>query len=284
MVTHHMAIHTAIRDLLVDAARAGAAKRDAQHWLAHLLGQPRHWLLSHDGDAVSPGVQTRFAEGCAQLAAGMPLAYLTGCREFHGLMLEVQPGVLVPRPDTETLVDGALKRLEAISAAQPQPAVLDLGTGTGAVALAIKHRWLTAQVTAIDLDAQAVVLARRNAQRLGLDIEVLQGDWFAPVASRRFELIVSNPPYIAAGDPHLAALAHEPRRALVGGTDGLQALAHLVRAAPAHLAAGGRLLLEHGWDQADAVARLLADAGFADVRSEHDLAGHRRCSGGRWRV
>jgi release factor glutamine methyltransferase len=284
MAAPHMAHHTAIRDLLGDAARAGAAPRDAQHWLAHLLGQPRHWLLSHDGDAVSPEVQVRFAEGCAQLASGMPLAYLTGCREFHGLMLQVQPGVLVPRPDTETLVDGALKRLKAISAAQSQPAVLDLGTGTGAVALAIKHRWPAAQVTAIDLDAQAVLLARRNGERLGLGIEVLQGDWFAPVAGRRFELIVSNPPYIAAGDPHLAALTHEPRSALVGGTDGLQALAHLVSAAPAHLAAGGWLLLEHGWDQGDPVARMLADAGLADAHSERDLAGHRRCSGGRWRV
>jgi release factor glutamine methyltransferase len=270
-----------IRDLLDEAARTGAARRDAQHWLAHLLAQPRHWLLAHDGDAVAPGVQARFAEGCARLAAGMPLAYLTGCREFHGLMLQVTPGVLVPRPDTETLVDGALKRLEAISAAQPQPAVLDLGTGTGAVALAIKHSWPTAQVTATDLDAQAVQLARRNGERLGLDIEVLQGDWFAPVPGRRFHLIVSNPPYIAGGDPHLAALAHEPRGALVSGSSGLQALAHLVRNAAAHLADGGWLLLEHGWDQADAVGRMLAGAGFTDVRSEQDLAGQRRCSGGR---
>jgi release factor glutamine methyltransferase len=200
------------------------------------------------------------------------------------LMLQVSPGVLVPRPDTETLVDGALKLLEAISAAQPQPAVLDLGTGTGAVALAIRHRWPAAQVTAIDIDAQAVELARRNGEQLGLDIEVLQGDWFEPVRGRRFHLIVSNPPYIAEGDPHLAALAHEPRTALVGGSDGLRALAQLAGEAPAHLADGGWLLLEHGWDQGDVVAHMLAAAGFADVRSEHDLAGQRRCSGGRWRV
>ncbi len=270
-----------IRDLLDEAARSGAARRDAQHWLAHLLVQPRHWLLAHDGDTVSPGVQARFAEGCARLAAGVPLAYLTGRREFHGLMLEAAPGALVPRPDTETLVDGALKRLESISTAQPQPAVLDLGTGTGAVALAIKHRWPAAQVTAIDVDAQAVQLARRNGQRLGLEVEVLQGDWFAPVRGRRFHLIVSNPPYIASGDPHLAALAYEPRGALVSGSGGLQALAHLVSNAAVHLADGGWLLLEHGWDQADAVGRMLAAAGFTDVRSELDLAGHRRCSGGR---
>ncbi len=274
-----------IRTALQQARALGISRLDAQGLLAHQLDVPRTWLLTHDDAPLADAAQARFDEGCRHLAAGMPLAYLTGMREFHGLMLAVSPAVLVPRPDTETLVDWALALLHAqlgALAAWPQPRVLDLGTGSGAVALALKHRCARADVTAIDVSADAVAMARHNAARLDLAVQVLAGHWLEPVAGCRFELIVSNPPYVALGDPHLAALTHEPALALISGAQGLDAIAHLARHAPHHLSDGGWLLFEHGWQQDADVRGLLVERGFVSVETRQDLAGQPRCTGGRW--
>ncbi|WP_219212612.1 peptide chain release factor N(5)-glutamine methyltransferase [Variovorax boronicumulans] len=262
------------------AAALGVDRLDAQLLLLQVLQRPVHeraWLLAHDGDALPADAWTVFAQLCARRVAGEPAAYLLGEKEFHGLALQVDARVLVPRPDTETLVEWALEVLEAHQA----PTVLDLGTGSGAIALAVQHARPDARVDAVDASADALAVARENGRRLGLAVRFAQADWLAGAATG-YQLIVSNPPYIAAGDPHLPALAHEPVAALVAGTDGLDDLRRIVRAAPGHLAAGGWLLLEHGHDQADAVRALLAAQGFEEVQHRHDLAGIARCTGGRY--
>jgi release factor glutamine methyltransferase len=262
------------------AARAlGVDRLDAQLLLAHHLGHDRAWLLAHDSDLLTPDVLARFEADARRRADGMPLAYLTGTREFHGLRLQVGPAVLDPRPDTETLVDWALELLAPASDAQP--AVVDLGTGSGAVALAIAHRCPGARVTATDLSPDALAIAGANARRLGLAIELAAGHWWSAVAGRRFAMAVSNPPYIAGDDPHLPALRHEPLMALTPGGDGLDAIRDIVAGAPRALLPGAWLLIEHGWDQAEVVRTLLHAAGFEEVHSRHDLGGHARCSGGR---
>ena len=266
---------TALRQLQTD----GLPRLEAQMLLLHALGQPpqaRAWLLAHDDDALPADAATRLHALATRRLAGEPMAYLTGEKHFHGLRLQVDARVLDPRDDTETLVDWALALLPPDAPRR----VLDLGTGSGAIALAIAHARPRARVTATDASADALAVARANAGRLGLALELRHGDWLAPLADERFDLIVSNPPYIAEGDAHLPALAHEPRGALVSGADGLDDLRRIVATAPAHLAPGGWLLLEHGWDQAAAVRALLADAGFAQVQSRRDLAGIERCSGG----
>jgi release factor glutamine methyltransferase len=189
----------------------------------------------------------------------------------------------VPRPDTETLVDWALELLGTELAAAGRPQVLDLGTGSGAIALAIKHRCPRADLTAIDTSLDALAVAESNARALGLSIALLPGHWWTPVAGRRFELVVSNPPYIAGDDHHLDALRHEPLQALTPGGDGLDSLREIVAGASAHLHDGCWLLLEHGHDQAGAVQALLAAAGLQDVSTRRDLGGNDRCTGGRWR-
>jgi release factor glutamine methyltransferase len=290
-------LNATVAGLLAQARAAGVDRLDAQLLLARLLAQPRTWLIAH-GDANVPAAQgDRFLQQAAERAQGVPLAYLLGEREFHGLQLRVTPDVLVPRPDTEVLVDWALELLAAgagttagtpaehrtAAAAQPRnPSVADLGTGSGAIALALKQGCPAAQVTAVDLSAAALAVARDNGERLGLAVQWLHGHWFAPLAGRRFDLIASNPPYIPAGDPHLPALHAEPLEALSPGGDGLSALRELCAAAPAHLNPGGWLLLEHGFDQAAAVRALLQAAGFGQVRTRRDLAGQERSSGGRW--
>ena len=206
------------------------------------------------------------------------MAYLLGEREFHGLSLRVSPAVLVPRPDTETLVDWALELLAAASTAQ----VADLGTGSGAIALALKKARPNARVCAVERSPAALQVAQANGQHHGLEVEWLTGDWWQPLGGRRFDLVLSNPPYVAAADPHLQALRHEPLHALSPGGDGLSDLAHIVQHAPLHLVAGGGLLLEHGHDQAQAVREMLQHAGFTGVKTRADLAGRPRCSGG-WR-
>ena len=257
----------------------GLPRLEAQMLLLHALGQPpqaRAWLLAHDDDALPADAATRLHALATRRLAGEPMAYLTGEKHFHGLRLRVDARVLDPRDDTETLVDWALALLPADAPRR----VLDLGTGSGAIALAIAHARPQARVTAVDASADALTVARANAGQLGLAVTLHHGDWLAPVAGERFDLIVSNPPYIAEGDAHLPALAHEPRSALVSGADGLDDLRRIVATAPAHLAPGGWLLLEHGWDQAAAVRALLTDAGFTQVQSRRDLAGIERCSGG----
>jgi release factor glutamine methyltransferase len=267
---------------LAEAARQGLERLDAQLLLLQALGRQdsgRAWLLAHDGDALDAAAQSRFGQLCQRRLAGEPLAYIAGHKEFHGLRLQVDARVLVPRPDTETLVDWALDLLSAAPAGSA-PRVLDLGTGSGAIALAIKHRFPAAQVEAVDASPGALVVALANAQALGLEVALRQASWLAG-STGPYDLIVSNPPYIAQDDAHLQALAHEPRAALVAGADGLDDLRAIAAAAPACLAPGGWLLLEHGWDQAAAVAVLLGRAGLAQVSHRNDLAGTARCTGGR---
>jgi release factor glutamine methyltransferase len=262
---------------LAEAGAAGLDRLDAQLLLAYVLKQSRSWLLAHD-DAQLDEAQVQLMGGLLhRRARGEPLAYLVGVKEFHGLALQVSPAVLVPRPDTETLVDWALDLLRDST----RPCVLDMGTGSGAIALAVKHSHPQAQVTALDASAQALAVAAGNAQRLQLELRLLHSDWWQGVAGEHFDMIVSNPPYIAGDDAHLAALQHEPRLALTPGGDGLGALRLIVAGAPAHLQPGGWLLLEHGYDQALAVATLLREQGFRSITTRHDLAGHSRCTGGR---
>jgi release factor glutamine methyltransferase len=267
---------------LLDALKAGTAvglsRPEAQWLLLHVLARPLHdraWLLAHDHDTLTPAQSLQFSALLVRADQGEPLGYLVGTQAFFGLDLQVDGRVLLPRPDTETLVHWALNTL----AGQTQPRVLDLGTGSGAVALAIQQQRPDAIVTATDASTDALTVARGNATRLGLPVQFLWGDWLAPV-SGLFDLIVSNPPYIEDNDPHLAGLTHEPLSALTAGPDGLADLRCIVRDAPAHLRPGGWLLLEHGYNQSTAVQALLCEAGFQQVGSRTDLTGTLRCSGG----
>jgi release factor glutamine methyltransferase len=268
-----------LKDALAAAAARGIARLDAQLLLLHALGQPgtaRAWLIAHDDDPLPAALQTQFLALCDRRAAGEPVAYLTGEKEFFGLPLRVDARVLVPRPDTETLVEWSLELLRD----RPAPRIVDLGTGSGAIALALQSARRDARVEAVDASPAALEVAAANALRLGLPVALREARWLE--GAGRYDLIVSNPPYVAEADAHLPALHHEPRQALVAGADGLDELRRIVASAPAHLEAGGWLLLEHGWDQAAAVRALLAAAGFTAVASRQDLAGMERCSGGRW--
>jgi len=262
-----------VDEALALARQLGVERGDAQTLICHLTGQDRAWLITHGDAPVDAEAPLR------RLAAGEPLAHLTGVQPFHGLLLHVTPATLIPRPDTETIVDWALELLAALPG---EPTVLDLGTGSGAIALAIKAACPRARVTAVDFSADALAVARGNGERLGLDVEWLLGSWFAPLAGRRFDLVVSNPPYIAGDDAHLAALQHEPITALTPGGDGFADLYTLIDGAPQHLNSGGWLLLEHGWDQADALAQRLGTRGYSETTLKRDLAGRARASGGRF--
>lgn len=268
-----------VRQALAAACSAlGLERLDAQLLMLHVLGRPpndRAWLLAHDSDALDPDAEMRYINLTRRRAAGTPLAYLTGLREFFGLPLQVDSRVLDPRPDTETLVEWALECLTDT----PTPRILDLGTGSGAVALALKQQRPDAQVHAADASDDALAVARGNARRLGLQVDFFQGNWLEG-RTGQYDLIASNPPYIAESDPHLDRLGHEPRMALTSGADGLDAIRTIIAQAPPHLKPGGWLLLEHGWDQASAVRGLLVAAGLRGVQSRRDLAGIERCSGG----
>lgn len=267
-----------LRQALLHAHQLGLERIDAQMLLLHAIGQSgagRAWLLTHDDDALTPAQQAQFAALCAQRLDGVPVAYLTGCKEFFGLPLQVDARVLDPRPDTETLVEWVLDVIEKKLA----PAVIDLGTGSGAIALAVQSQRKDAAVTAVDFSQDALDVARANAQRLQLPVHFVQSSWLEQVEGV-FDVIVSNPPYIREDDTHMPALRHEPRHALTSGEDGLDDIRTIIAQAPAHLKAGGWLLLEHGWDQAQAVQQLLREAGFTEVHSRQDLAGIERCTGG----
>ncbi|MDD4943557.1 MAG: peptide chain release factor N(5)-glutamine methyltransferase [Rhodoferax sp.] len=262
---------------------AGLERLDAQLLLLHVLGQApnqRGWLLAHDTSVLPAKLASELHQLAQRRLAGEPLAYLSGHKEFFGLDLQVDARVLVPRPDTETLVHWALELLHGAQR------VLDLGTGSGAIALALKASQPALQVHAIDLSADALHVAQANAQRLQLAVTFGQGAWFDGLTCdyAPFDCIVSNPPYIAANDPHLPALTFEPTQALTSGAEGLDDIRDIIAQAPKHLAADGWLLLEHGYDQAPAVRQLLRQAGFAHVQSKLDLAGIERCSGGQWLV
>ena len=267
-----------VDECLRQAHIQGLARVDAQMLLLHALARPLHdraWLLAHDTEVLTEAQQHRWNQALQRRLQGEPVAYITGHRDFFGLTLKVDARVLDPRPDTEILVEWALELLPA-----GQPArVLDLGTGSGAVALALQHQRPAAQVTAVDASADALAVASANAQRLNLPVQCVLSHWMEAVPGP-FELIVSNPPYVAEGDPHLSALTHEPLQALTSGADGLQDIRQIIAQASSRLVPGAWLLLEHGWDQATAVQALLNQAGFTQVQSRRDLAGIERCTGG----
>ncbi|MEY2168209.1 MULTISPECIES: peptide chain release factor N(5)-glutamine methyltransferase [unclassified Rhodanobacter] len=270
-----------VRTLLVAATARLGERVDAEALLLHVLRQPRSWLFAHADDALDTDVRTAFDALVARRAAGEPVAYLTGRRGFWTLELEVTPATLIPRPETELLVELALERLPRDMACR----VADLGTGSGAIALALASERPQAQVVATDASVDALAVARRNAQRLGIaNVRFVQGDWLAPLTGERFALVVSNPPYIEAADPHLAQgdLRYEPAAALASGADGLDAIRRIVADACAHLEPGGWLLFEHGWNQGDAARALLREAGYVQVFTAQDLEARDRVSGGRW--
>lgn len=269
-----------LHESLHRAQTLGLARIDAQLLHLHALGRDLHdraWLVANDREELPVDVADLLEKSFQRRLAGEPLAYITGFKAFFGLNLQVDARVLDPRPDTETLVEWALELLPEGSTAS----VLDLGTGSGAVALALQHERPKCQVTAVDASADALAVAQSNAKRLNLPVKCVLSHWMKAVTGA-FQVIVSNPPYVSDTDPHLAALTHEPLQALTSGPDGLDDLRQIVAQAPSHLTPGGWLLLEHGWDQADAVQSLLRTAGFTEVQSRKDLAGIERCSGGVW--
>ena len=270
-----------VTQALAQAAALGLARVDAQMLLLHVCGQPTHaraWLITHDSDALSAAQQTQWQSLLQRRADGEPVAYLTGHKGFYGLELAVDARVLDPRPDTETLVDWALALLPGDG---NQLRLADLGTGSGAIALALQHERPAAEVWAVDASHDALAVARANAQQLQLPVRFAHSHWLSTL-SGRFDAIVSNPPYIRDDDPHMPALRHEPRQALTSGADGLDDIRQIVESAPSHLQDGGWLLIEHGWDQAADVRALLTARGFAQVQSRKDLAGIERASGGQW--
>lgn len=263
-------------EALALARSQGVDRLDAQVLLGRHLGRPRSWLIAHGDEALPDSAEQAYVQHLQRRAAGEPLAYLLGEREFHGLRFAITPAVLVPRPDTETLVDWALQLLQG----QANARVLDLGTGSGAIAVSVARASPGARLAATDVDPAALAVARANAQAHGVDLELLSGSWWSPLAGRCFDVVLSNPPYIAGDDPHLPALRHEPRHALTPGGDGLDALRAIVGGAPPHLEPGGWLLVEHGFDQGAAVRALFTAAGLHRVQTRCDLAGIERCTGG----
>lgn len=269
-----------LRDLLVEGARelsGGEARREAEILLAHAFGVSRAWLVAHGGDAVDATRHAAFGDLVRRRGAGEPVAYLTGSRGFCNLELHVTPDVLIPRPETELLVEQALQRIPHSTGCR----VADLGTGSGAVALAISQARPNARVLATDASTAALDVARANAACLGIrNVDFRQGDWCAALEGERFDLIASNPPYVAAGDPHLdeGDLRFEPRAALVAGADGLDAIRVIVRDAREHLGRDGWLLFEHGFDQGAVARRLLERHGYRSVATVSDLEGRERVS------
>ncbi len=289
-----------VQEALLRAQKHGIAKVDARMLLLHTLGKKTSdmaWLVANDNNPINSVQADAYGDVCARRRAGEPVAYIVGHKEFYGLRLAVDKRVLDPRGDTETLVDWALALLPISVRTEPVEVrakvstslvrtdavwVLDLGTGSGAIALAIQSKRPSAQVRATDASSDALEVARANATTLKLPVQFHQGSWLDAVPNQQFDLIVSNPPYISATDPHLAALAHEPLPALASGNDGLEDIRQIISQAPAHLHAGGWLLLEHGHDQAAQVRELLEKQGFSSVESRKDLTGIERCSGGQW--
>lgn len=282
-----MQIHTLLaRDVPALAAAlaldAGEARIEVQMLLQKVLQQNRAYLLAHAERELNEAEQNEYAWLLQRRLHGEPIAYILGEREFFGLNFRVTPATLIPRPDTELLVELALSRMPQAGQGDALR-VLDLGTGSGAIALAIAYACPQAEVVASDASAEALAVARQNAVNLGIgNVRFVQGAWFAVAGERRFYLIVSNPPYIPAGDPHLARgdVRFEPASALASGADGLDDIRHIISGAGMHLLPGGWLLLEHGYDQASRVRALLQQAGYASVFSERDLAGNERVSGG----
>jgi len=256
---------------------SGIDAREARLLLANATGFSEAAVIAHPGRGLPSDTERRFLEYAARRRGGEPVAYILGRKEFYGLELVVTPAVLIPRPETELLVELSLKHDFSCA--------VDLGTGSGAVALALKRERPRARIVAVESSAAALEVAKRNSVRLNLEIEPRHGRWFAPLVTggkaERFDLVVANPPYVAAGDPHLDDLRYEPASALVSGADGLDALREIAAAAPSHLERGGWLFVEHGMGQDAAVRRLLEQSGLEEVASWPDLAGIPRVSGGR---
>jgi release factor glutamine methyltransferase len=253
--------------------KSGIDPREARLLLAEVAGFSQASLAASPQQEIPFEVENAFFEFTEKRKTGIPVAYILGRKEFYGLELSVNPSVLIPRPETELLVDLAL---------QMNPSsVLDLGTGSGAVALAIKHERPDCRVVAVDADLSALVTAKRNAAKLNLAVDFRHGLWFGPVAGERFELIVSNPPYVAAGDPHLPELRYEPQAALLAGPDGLACIRDILKNALSHLQSAGWLLVEHGQGQDPAVRDLFREAGLESITTWPDLAGIARVTGGK---
>lgn len=271
-------LHMASREL---NKTSPTPRLDAEILLAHVLQTPGSHLHARPEQRVDNDKLRLYALLVAARRKGRPVAHLTGQRDFWSLSLKINAATLIPRPETELLVEEAL-RLVPMGGRWK---LLDLGTGSGAIALALAHERPDCLITATDISGLALRVARENARILEINnVEFMQGIWFAPVTGRRFDVIVSNPPYVPNNDPHLQSgdLRFEPRRALTGGPDGLAAIRKIVLRAPAHLESGSMLLLEHGYNQAEGVRALLSAAGFTDIRSIRDLAGFERVSGGRF--
>jgi release factor glutamine methyltransferase len=266
---------------LAFAKASGIDRLDAQWLLAQIFGQARVWLLAHPDERLSAAQAECFVRALQARRQGMPLAYVLGQWSFAGLSLEVNPAVLVPRPETEELLRWALQLAQAMTA----PRLLDLGTGSGALALAMKSALPQAEVWATDAHDAALEVARSNALRLGLSVRFpAAGSWWQalPPDVGRFDIVVSNPPYISADDPHLEALCHEPSHALVADDHGLADLRLIIDGAPTHLQAGAWLVLEHGHGHYAAVAALLSARGFVAIEGRQDLAGLPRCTAACW--
>ena len=261
-----MTVAEALRASSIDA-------REARLLLAAATGFSEASVLAHPEKSLPVPEETLFLSMSSRRAAGEPVAYILGRKEFYGIELAVNPAVLIPRPETELLVELALQK--------DFSSALDLGTGSGAIAIALKRNRPSIHVTAIEASAAALVVAKRNATRYNLEIDFRHGSWFEPLAGERFDLIVSNPPYVSVGDPHLKDLCYEPQGALLAGTDGLDAIREIARAAPSYLEPGGRLLVEHGAGQDTAVRELFRAAGLEEVATWPDLAGIPRVSGAR---
>ncbi|HET8899704.1 MAG TPA: peptide chain release factor N(5)-glutamine methyltransferase [Rhodanobacteraceae bacterium] len=268
---------TDVRAALAAGAGRLGERAEAEILLAHALGADRAWLFAHAREALEPAVAARYHALLQRRADGEPVAYLTGRRGFWTLDLDVTPATLIPRPETELLVELALERLPA----DRELDVADLGTGSGAIALALASERPRARVLACDVSIGALAVARGNAERLDIgNVHFAHSNWFDALAGQRFHLIASNPPYVAEGDPHLQQgdLRFEPPQALACGADGLAAIRRIIAAAPTHLHPAGWLLLEHGWEQGAAVRALLVDAGFRAISTARDLEQRERIS------
>lgn len=267
-----------VKAALQQALGAGLDRLDAELLLAFCLVKSRAWLFTWPEHQLDADQYHHFQRLMKRRSAGEPVAYLTGTREFWSLPIRVNASTLIPRPDTETLVEAVLARIPAKAAA-----VADLGTGSGAIALALAHERPQWQVTAIDREPEAIALARSNAEALGLTIRIEQGDWCEPLADNSQDAIVSNPPYIDAADPHLneGDVRFEPRSALVAAEQGMAAIRRIAEQAPAVLRKSGWLFVEHGWRQGEAVRLLFSSSGYSDVETLSDLAGNDRITLGR---
>lgn len=256
------------------AAGSPSPRADAEYLLLYLLHKNSYWLRLHDEVRLAPAEQARFDELLHRRQQGEPVAYITGQRGFWSLDVKVAPGTLIPRPETELLVEFVLEKTELTAPLT----VLDLGTGSGVIALAVKRERPLARVTAVDFSPAALAIARENAEHLELDVEFLQSDWYAALDGRRYDLLLSNPPYIAMDDPHLGQgdLRFEPISALVSGEQGLRDIRRIIEGAVQHLQPQGWLALEHGFEQGAAVRALLAQHGFTAIETRPDLSGHER--------